>query len=332
MPPPLSTIKRLSYARIECTVAVSPEEAGETEKGVLLRAAQTLNIDGFRPGHAPENLVRQRMGEDTLQKEMARTISMHHIPLLIEEHKLFPIIPPTITISNGNPLVLTFVFVEKPRVTVKRIKSVEKKEQTVEDSEVEKIIENILKQQTVKESPPPTLTDDLAKTLGSSSAQSLRADVKQSLLNQKQRKEQERQEQELLSHIADATEVELAPELIAEEVRSLSDELMARLKSANLTLADWFTHTKKREEDLWKDLESQALDRLKLRLGIEHLIAEKNVKVADETIAQEIRQYLDYLPPEAREDAEKKLTKGEEDYARLHWRLTVNALIENLLR
>jgi len=156
--------------------------------------------------------------------------------------------------------------------------------------------------------------------------------VKQSLLAQKQKQEKQRQENLLLSHIADATEVDLAPELIAEEVNSLYGELIDRLKSANMALAEWLTHTKKSEEDLQKEFESQALHRIKLRFGIEHLMTEKNITISDEKIAKEIQQYLDYLPPEEREDARKRFASGEEGYARVRWQLMVSALIENLLQ
>ena len=333
MPPPSSsTIKRLSLARIECTVIVPPNDVTEAERTVLHDAAQKITIDGFRPGNAPQEMLRAKIGEDTLQRETIRMLTLKLIPSLLREHSLSPIIPPTLTIASEEPLVLTLTFVEKPRVTVKHIKAIEKKEQTVEDQEVEQLIESILHQQKTEDTKPPTLTDEIAKALGSPSVESLRADVKQSLLTQKQRQERKRREHLLFSHIADATQVDIAPELINEDVRSLYVEFTERLKSANMTLTQWLKTTQKNEEELQKDLESQAIHRIKLRFGIEHLITEKNVTIPEDRISTEIRRYLEYLPPAERESVGKKLAPGEDEYERLRWQLTVNTLIENLLQ
>lgn len=330
-PPSSNTIKRLSHARIECIVTIPPHDVVDAEKTVLQKAAQTIAIDGFRPGNAPQEKLREKIGADTLQQEIIRSLIPQIVSSLLREHHLTPIIPPTMAIVTTEPLVLSLTFVEKPRVTVKHIKTIEKKEQTVEDQEVEKLIESIMQQQKSEDSKPTLLTDEIAKALGSPSVESLRADVKKSLLTQKQRQEKQRQEHLLLSHIVDATHIDIAPELINEEVRSLYGELMDRLKSANMTIAEWLKRTQKNEGELQKEFESQATHRIKLRFGIEQLITEKSITTSDERISAEIQQYLEYLPPEERENARRKLAPGEDGYERLRWQLTVNALLANLL-
>lgn len=65
--------KDISETRREVTVTFSGEDAAAEEKAVLREFAKHARIPGFRPGKAPEHLLRQRFGKE-IQEELRRRI------------------------------------------------------------------------------------------------------------------------------------------------------------------------------------------------------------------------------------------------------------------
>lgn len=142
-----STIDRKrGSARAVCTIACTPEELQAAETAALEKLAAHVNLPGFRPGKAPADLVRQKVKEDALLEETIRELLPKLLPVILQEQKLNPIIPPKVAVAKREPLTLAFTFVEKPAVTVKggaKLK-VEKKETKVDPAEVEQVIGSVL--------------------------------------------------------------------------------------------------------------------------------------------------------------------------------------------
>ncbi|MBI3618633.1 trigger factor [Candidatus Peregrinibacteria bacterium] len=146
--PIATSAKKLSPSRHQFTVAFSAEETTRAEERALKRLAGDLRVPGFRPGHAPPEMVRERIKPEAVLEETIRALLPKTFTSLIEEHKLVPILPPRIDITSREPLVLQIIVVERPVATLKGIEKIriEKKEIIVAQKDMERMLHYVREQ------------------------------------------------------------------------------------------------------------------------------------------------------------------------------------------
>jgi trigger factor len=184
----------------------------------------------------------------------------------------------------------------------------------------------------VEEVTVPVFDDEFAKKHGlGESAPAVRERIGASLKEQELSADRERRERELFEAIRKATKVDLAPELIEETERGLFLEFEEQLQRRNVSLEDWLKQSRKKPEDLGKEMHEQAEKRLQLRFGVEQLLADRTIEVSDEDIQREIKAALAGAEPAEKEKAAARFQKGTEDYEQLVWRKKVERLVEQML-
>jgi trigger factor len=189
-----------------------------------------------------------------------------------------------------------------------------------------------VKIQQVEEVEQPDLTDAFVqKELHMESAQAFREHVRKSMIEQEEDIERKRREQELFELLRKATVVSLAPELIAEETRSLIEEFRSQLREQNMKLEDWLTRQKRKPEEVQKDFEERAGHRLTLRFGIQKLIEERNITVAEEEMRAAVEALLAPLAEEQKKEMAAAYTPGKNAYEQFKWQKQVEKLIASFL-
>ncbi len=71
-------VKDINETRKEISVSISAEEVAEQENKLIKDFQRQAKIPGFRPGKAPEKMVRARFAKDILQELKQRVISQAH--------------------------------------------------------------------------------------------------------------------------------------------------------------------------------------------------------------------------------------------------------------
>jgi trigger factor len=141
--PTISTPKKLKQSRTQCTVVFAHEETKAAEEKAVEKLGESIRIEGFRPGRAPAEMLRQKIDKGMLNEETVRMLLPAVFEAILKEHKLQPIIPPRVDMTVLEPLTLTLTFVEKPEVKVKGAGkiSVPKHEKPVEKADVTRMME-----------------------------------------------------------------------------------------------------------------------------------------------------------------------------------------------
>lgn len=147
------TKQTLIKSQIELTVELSAEEF----KPYLAKGAESisrdLKIEGFRPGKAPYDVVKTKVGEMAVLEEAARIAVNKTISQAITENvEGQPVGHPQISITKlapGNPLIYKVVLAMLPKVSLGDYKNVKVKqgEVKVEEKEVEKTIDHLREMQ-----------------------------------------------------------------------------------------------------------------------------------------------------------------------------------------
>ncbi len=116
--------------------------------GKLLKIKSTAKLDGFRKGNVPDDVLKQRYG-DSIHYEVLNELIQESYPKELQEQSIKPASSPAISIESEEPTkpvsysAVFEVFPEiKPKIS--RWKSFEKSEITLDDSDIDLAINDIL--------------------------------------------------------------------------------------------------------------------------------------------------------------------------------------------
>ena len=151
------TKKELEKSQIELTVEMTVEEfAPYIEKGAH-KLAEKVKIEGFRPGKAPLEVLKQKVGEMTILEEAANVIIRKTIDDIIEKNTMerMAVGQPKVEITKlapGNPFEYKVIVSIMPTVTLGKYKDLKIKpeEPKVLDIDIEKTLKE-LQEMRVKE-------------------------------------------------------------------------------------------------------------------------------------------------------------------------------------
>lgn len=121
--------KDLPKSEVEFKIIVDAEEFATYHAAGLKAVQQVVEVDGFRKGNAPEDLIIKKYGDMIILEEMANLALRSAYVKAVEEHKVSPISDPQVTITKiakGNPLELTIVVPVLPEVTLPEYKKLAK--------------------------------------------------------------------------------------------------------------------------------------------------------------------------------------------------------------
>jgi len=160
-------IEEPSTLRRKLTIEVEPDEIkreldkafNELKRGVVLK--------GFRPGHAPRNLLERFFGEQ-VRTEVMQKLVKEYTDKALEENSLKPVVAPEIVTEEtdlAKELALKFsaTFDLRPTIEVKDYEGLKVPESKVEvtDKEVEEAIERFRERQaTLKKVEDRTVVED----------------------------------------------------------------------------------------------------------------------------------------------------------------------------
>lgn len=138
------TIQKLPKSQIEILFEIPAEELEKFKKEAILELGRELKVEGFRPGHIPEEIIEQKIGKMAILEESAEHAIRENYQRAVSESNIIPISQPQVEILKLAPQnqfeFKTIVFV-LPEVNLPDYKKIvagaKRKEVSVEAKEVE---------------------------------------------------------------------------------------------------------------------------------------------------------------------------------------------------
>ena len=148
-----SKIKKLKDLERKLTVSVPVEDYDKKYGSKLSKIKSTAKLDGFRKGNVPDDVLRQRYG-DSIHYEVLNELIQESYPKELQEQDIKPASSPAISIESEEPtkpISYSAVFEVFPEIKPKisRWKSFEKSEITLDDSDLELAINDIVERYCV---------------------------------------------------------------------------------------------------------------------------------------------------------------------------------------
>ena len=142
-----STNKKLDADHIELVVELGREELAEYVRMAEDTLAQEVTIDGFRPGKAPREKVRQHVGETQVLESALQTAVQRSLGQVIAEQKLDVIEATDLSVKENTPDKLIYsmklqLFPEVKLPALAGIK-VSRRDVVIDNKEVDEALETV---------------------------------------------------------------------------------------------------------------------------------------------------------------------------------------------
>jgi len=140
---------QLSDTKVKLTITADQALINVVKQEALERLSINVNVQGFRPGKAPANLVEKQVDQSSLQSEFLETAVNQLYVQAAQQEKLRPVAPPDIAISKFVPFTTLEFTAEVETVGTIKLPDYKKiklapKVTPVTSKDVDTVIENIL--------------------------------------------------------------------------------------------------------------------------------------------------------------------------------------------
>lgn len=149
-----ATIKKLPKGMIELSFEVPHEEIVKDLEAAARQISEQRPIEGFRPGKAPFDVVKSRVGEMAIYEAAIPAIVRRHYVKAVVDNRVHSYGEPSINVTKlapGNPVAFTATVAAVPAITSLadfRKAKAEVKQPKVEDAKVEEAIKELQRMQT----------------------------------------------------------------------------------------------------------------------------------------------------------------------------------------
>lgn len=154
------TVKPLENSRVQITMTFTTEAWKKAQQEAFKKLAADVKIDGFRPGKAPEAMIRSRIAPSKIYDAAINALLPEAYSNVLKTEKLTPLSRPTVDVEkvSDTELVLKAVVILVPEVKLKKYKDlgIKREPVTITDADVEAEIKTTLAQQAalvLKEGP-----------------------------------------------------------------------------------------------------------------------------------------------------------------------------------
>lgn len=283
----------------------------------LKEIQKTAKLDGFRPGHAPENEIIRVYGEAAILRQAAEHAIHHELPEILASQKLPIVEAPRVTTEApvaGKPLSFTARAALAPEIKLADYKEVAKKyngkkeESVVTDEEhahamthlkrerarIEKVEKGAAPAEAAEESRKmeekdlPALDDEFAKSIGYESIAHFHIKVRENMKTEKERQARDVRRQSILEELAKNSTIKYPKILLEYELDDMEARLKDDLERAGTTLDAYLAQVKKTREQIRAEWKDAADKRAKIRLVLAEIARLEKIEPDEKALAQEI--------------------------------------------
>jgi FKBP-type peptidyl-prolyl cis-trans isomerase (trigger factor) len=268
-------IVKLPKSTLKITVTLEPQKVKETYEQVLDKAVQNTEIEGFRKGTAPKDLVKDKIGVSNLYGDVINELLQKFYPQALKENLISPVSNPKVEIKEFD-LEKEFEFsatvATRPEV---KIGDYKKELDKRYDERV-----GLKRKENEEKLKKGEKLDDSHTHLGSN-------DVVDVLLK--------------------TSEVEIADILVEEETDRLISRLVDQTQAVGLSMESYLKSQEKTAEQLRAEYSKLAEQNLKAEFVLNHLVGLEKVMVEDKEIEDMIAAVGDEKTKERLQDPMQKL-------------------------
>ena len=278
-------VKKLDDNKREIIVETGGDIIKNKFEDVFKKVTQEAKIPGFRPGHAPRDLVEKHYGA-TVHEQVLKELVPDIYNQAVDKEGLDVIELPEITEVKLDRENLAFkATVEvSPDIDIKNYKGIkiEYKKITVAADDIKRSIDSVKESRKLEK-----VDDGFAKTLGYPNVQELEKAMERQIFLHKENQERQRIENEIILSISKDQNFKV-PKLLAE--RQLQDMLrQAKVDLAMKGVAR--ERIEEQEKTMLSELEPEAVNQVKIYLILSAIAKKENITL-DDHMPRHVMEFL----------------------------------------
>ncbi len=320
-----------SEIEIEGELEAIPFEAYFTK--ALKKLGEKVEIDGFRKGKIPDNILISKLPEMSILEEMAELALQEYYPKVFEheEVKSFDLISrPEVSITKlarNNPLGFKIKAGVLPEIKLPDYKKAAhevlaavtdaEKNIVITDEDVENTIQDILKSRApkkhVSEIPEgavnengeiekedvkeelPVFNDEFVQNIGPfKDVEDFKTKLKINLKLEKENAQKEKTRLKIIEKIIEASTLEVPEILVTVEVDKILYRMESDITAMGLKFEDYIKHLNKTIEDLRAEFRPDAEKKAKLGLILNEIAKVEKIVPDPELVAAEVAQIMEH--------------------------------------
>jgi trigger factor len=318
------TKKEKSIVSIAVTVKNS-DFMKNYEKG-FNKVREVVQVDGFRKGHVPDEVILSKYGEMAILEETADLTVKETFQAAIADSKTDAIGEPTIMVTKlekDADFEYQIEVAEIPAITLpdyfKIAKGVAKEEAKVEQKDIDEVLKEVRKMRAHKElhadgvahdhndvahnqihedkkdlADLPELTEEYVKELGDfPSMETFMEKVKSNLALEKTQRNKEKRRNEILEKIESETKCEIPSVLTESELDRMLSQMKGDVVQMGGKFEDYLNYTKKTESDLRAEWYTDAEKRARIQLILNEIAKKENITVEEKDVKVEAKRITD---------------------------------------
>lgn len=328
-----TTIKKLPKSEVEIEGELAAEAFELYFKKALNKIGAEVEVDGFRKGKVPENILLSHVPEIRVLEEMAEMALSEHYPKILENEKLDVIGRPEISITKlgrNNPLGFKIKTAEMPEVKLPDYKKIatkiiskitdEEKNTEVTEKEVEDTIMDIRKSRAPKKSMTekakehvhaegetcehdhaeektelPEVNDEFVQSLGPfKDVADFTEKLKENIKLEKGNQLKEKTRLKIVEKIIEDSKMDLPEVLIESELGKILYRMESDITQMGLKFEDYLKHLNKTIDDIKKEFRNDAEKKAKLGIVLNKISEVEKIHADEAEVANEVNMILEH--------------------------------------
>ncbi len=320
-------IKKLEKSQVEITGEVAADIFASYWGKALNSLSKDVKIDGFRPGHVPEDVLIKQVGEPMILDTAAEMALQAEYPKIIVENKIDAIGRPSVSITKlakGNPLGYKIVVAVIPEITLPDYKKISKeifdeakaKPVEVTEKEIDDLIADIRRRRAhmekvaaeeaegkkhehseaenkVDESTLPAFDDAFVKTLGNfENVVDFREKMKKNLQVEKESMAKESARYKVIEAVNEKSQMDIPEILVDNELKKGIAQMQDEVEQAGLDFEEYLKNVKKTVEEIKAESRPKAEKSVRYNLILKTIAKKEGVKVPEEEISKEAERLV----------------------------------------
>lgn len=294
--------EKIEGSEILIQLTIQSDAINKNREHAIKHLNEHADIDGFRKGHIPENVLIKKFGEMTILEEAVEITLKEIYPKVLEETKIDPISYPKITITKiakDTDVEVDIKIPVMPSFTLPDYKEIAKKENKKQEeiNVTEKEVEDIINEIKKSRNHDGDMDEKFIKSLGDFKDENdLREKIKENVLQEKTYKTKQKKRLEILDAIAKKTKIEVPEVLIELELDRMVNEFSNEIQKIGSSLDKYLKEINKTIEDVKKDWIEKAKERVVNEFILKEICVTEKIKPDEAKINEEVEHLKEHHP------------------------------------
>jgi FKBP-type peptidyl-prolyl cis-trans isomerase (trigger factor) len=286
----------------EIQVEIPADEVGRTTDSLIQKYQKLARLPGFRRGHVPASIIRQRFSED-IKSEVVETLVPRYFRQEAAKQGLIPVSQPRVTdlhVHDGEPLRFKASFEVMPEIKVEFNDNLRGasagEEKTFEVTYPQDYSDQRLAGhtftytvniQSIKQKSLPELNDDFAKELGAefTGIEDVKKRIREGTEAEKKHRAEHEAKDKLLAELVKRNDFPVPESLVEHQIDVRLDRGLRALAAQGMRAEDMKKMDLNRLRAGQRD---QAVQEVKASLLLDKVADEEKIEVSDQEVDHEI--------------------------------------------